>query len=257
MSAEVVFAGVIDRRVFDAEGEQGASGIYTLGVPGRALPFVVFRAYKAPNGLVTEEVRLIAPSGKLAYRWGPAARRMRGSMDLTVESDLVEEAHVEEAGAHIASFILDDVIVGEIEVPVLVQEVPAKLPKDVEDGFRRSDVIWIEAERDGRPSSAPVWFAYKQGKLYVLSQREPGPEEQTVPGIPGAEEVEIVTRRKGRDTSLHRFPASVRILEGPEWEEAAKALADRRRSRVGPPADSIARWRDTCSIAELTPLLPA
>jgi hypothetical protein len=32
---------------------------------------------------------------------------------------------------------------------------------------------------------------------------------------------------------------------------------DRRRSRVGPPADSIARWRDTCLIAELTPVVQA
>jgi hypothetical protein len=64
-----------------------------------------------------------------------------------------------------------------------------------------------------------------------------------------------VTRRKGRDTSLDELSASVRLLEGAEWEEAAKALVDRRRSRVGPPAESIARWRGSCDIAELTPLV--
>jgi hypothetical protein len=47
----------------------------------------------------------------------------------------------------------------------------------------------------------------------------------------------------------------VRLLEGPEWEEIAKVLVDRRRSRVGPPADSLNRWRGTCDIAELTPLV--
>lgn len=257
MSGEVVYAGLIDKRAFDARGEEADSAIYTLGTPGRALPFVIFRAYKAPNGLVSEEVRLIAPSGRLAYRWGPEARRMFGMMDLTVESDLVGDARLAETGTHIASFVINDVIVGEIEVPVILQEAPAKLPKEVEDGFRRSDVIWIGATEDGRPKEAPVWFAYKQGKLYVLSREEPGPEEQSVPGIPGTDEVEIVTRRKGRDTSLDRFPAAVRILEGDEWDDAAKILADRRRSRVGPPEASIERWRGTCAIAELTPIVPA
>ncbi len=63
----------------------------------------------------------------------------------------------------------------------------------------------------------------------------------------------MTTRRKGRDTSLEEFPATVRLLEGTEWEEAAKLLADRRRSRVGSPDESIARWRSSCDIAELIP----
>jgi hypothetical protein len=63
-----------------------------------------------------------------------------------------------------------------------------------------------------------------------------------------------VTRRKGRDTSLDEFPATVRILEGgPDYEQALAVLADRRRSRVGPPGDSIERWRDSAIVAELTP----
>ena len=47
----------------------------------------------------------------------------------------------------------------------------------------------------------------------------------------------------------------VRLLDGAEFENAAKVLVDRRRSRVGPPADSLARWRKDCVIAELTPVL--
>jgi hypothetical protein len=75
--------------------------------------------------------------------------------------------------------------------------------------------------------------------------------------VPGAHELLVVTRRKGRDTSLQEFFVSERALEGAEWEEAAKLLVDRRRSRLGPPADSIARWRGTCDIVELTPDVPA
>src|SRR5205823_9891524 len=101
----------------------------------------------------------------------------------------------------------------------------------------------------------PAWFVYRNGKIYLLSSNEPSLDEQTVPGLPDAKELVVITRRKYRDTSLDRFTASVRLLEGPEWDQAAVLLADRRRSRVGSPADRIQQWRGTCSIAELTPLV--
>jgi len=255
---ELIYANVLDRRTFESQGEHGPPGAYLLGLPGRALPFVIYRAWKVPAGVVTEEIRFTGPSGRLVYRWGPAVRRMLGAMDATEEFDLVEDAHFDEQGVFVVSYIVDERILGEIEVPVLLQAAPAKLPKVVEEGLRKSDVIWVGADENGKSDTAPVWFAYKHGKIYLLSQKEPGPEEQTVPGLPGASELLVVTRRKGRDTSLDQFYASVRILEsGPEFEEAAKALVDRRRSRVGPPADSLNRWRSSCVIAELTPVIPA
>ncbi|HSJ51015.1 MAG TPA: hypothetical protein VLA90_06985 [Actinomycetota bacterium] len=252
---ELVFANVVDDRVWAAEGERGAAGIYLLSSPGLALPFTVFRAWKIGTGLVTEEVHFYGPSGRLVYRWGPHARRMLGSMDLTLEVDRVEDATFDETGGFLASFVVDGDIVGEIEVPVVVQMAPAKLPREVEDGFRKSDVIWLGVEVHGTRRTVPAWFAYKNGKVYVLSQREPGPEEQTIPGIRTAPTLVLITRRKGRDTSLDELRAAVRLLEGAEWEEAAKALVDRRRSRVGPPADSLQRWRGSCDIAELTLLV--
>jgi hypothetical protein len=252
---ELVFANVVDDRVWASEGERGSTGIYLLGAPGRALPFTVYRAWKVATGLVTEEVQFYGPSGRLVHRWGPVARRMTGSMDLTVETDRIEDATFDETGSYLASFVLDGEIVGEIEVPVFVQVAPAKLPKEVEDGFRKSDVIWVGVEVNGIRRTVPAWFAYKNGRVYVLSQREPGPQEQSIPGLPNASDLLVITRRKGRDTALDEHHAAVRLLEGPEWEEAAKTLVDRRRSRVGPPADSLARWRGTCDIAELTPLV--
>jgi len=253
---ELVSANVVDRRVWDAQGDAAPAGIYLLGPKGTALPFTVTRAWKVGTGLVTEEIHFYGPSGRLVHRWGPTVRRMVGSMDLTVETDTVEDAFLDEAGPYLVSFVLDGEIVGEIEVPVHVQAAPLKLPKEFEDGLKRSDVIWVGVEAGGTRRLIPSWFAYKGGRIYVLSQREPGPQEQTVPGVPGARELVVVTRRKLRETSLDQFRASFRMLEGAEWEEAAKALADRRRSRVGSPKESIDRWRGPCDIAELTPVIP-
>ena len=256
-TGELVFANVVDSRVYQGQGADADAGIYLVATPGRALPFVVHRAWKAPTGFVAEEFRLIAPSGRVAYRWGPEVRRMLGQMDLTVEADTITDALLEEAGTYVASFILDEYLLGEIEVPVWLQEGGA-LPKAVEDGLKRSDVIWVGVENNGRDHTVPAWFAYRNGKIFLLSQKKaaPGaPEEQAIPGVPQSQDVVVVTRRKGRDTSLDRFHAAMRMLEGEEWDKAAALLADRRRSRFGPPQESIERWRDSCYIAELTPVV--
>ena len=258
-TGDLVFATVVDSRVYQAQGSDAPPGVYLVAVPGRALPFVVHRAWKAPTGFVGEEFRLIAPSGRVAFRWGPEVRRMLGQMDLTVEADTVTDAMLEETGTYVASFILDGWVLGEIEVPVYLQGGGA-LPKSVEDGLKRSDVIWIGVEENGKDRTIPAWFVYRQGKIYVLSQQKKAPdapEEQAIPGIPNAKDLVIVTRRKGRDTSLDRFHAAARVLEGDEWEKAAALLADRRRDRHGPPGEAIERWRDSAYIAELTPVVAA
>lgn len=255
---ELVAAAVVDKRVWDAYGANASDGIYLVGQPGPAFPFVVFRSWKVPTGFVNEEFRLIGPSGRTVYRWGPEPRRMVGAMDLTTELDTIEDAVFDETGTFVASFILNGQIVGEIEVPVFVQAAPAKLPKETEDGLKKSDVIWIGTQAsNGKRTTAPAWFAYKNGRIYVLSQKEPGPAEQTVPGVPDAQQLLVITRRKLRDTSLQEFHAAQRRLEGAEWEEAAKLLVDKRKSRAGSPAESLNRWRGSCHIVELTPDVPA
>ncbi len=255
---ELVAATVADQRVWDAYGTESASGIYLLGSPGRALPFTIHREYKVPNGTVREEIRLIGPSGRTIHRWGPVAKHMAGQMDLTVSDDVISDAVLDETGTYIASFIVEGVIVGEAEFPVYVQEAPVKLPKEVEDGFKKSDVIFIGVEGpSGKRKMIPAWFGYKNGKLYFLSQKQSGPEEQTVPGVPGASEVVLVTRRKLRDTALDEIYGTVKVLEGAEWEEAARFLVDKRRSRNGPPAESLQRWRGSCDIIEVVPIVLA
>jgi hypothetical protein len=250
---ELVAAAVVDERVWNAYGDTAPDGIYLTGQPGPCLPFVLFRAWKVPVGHVQEEVRLFGPSGRMVYRWGPVYRRMAGMFDLTTELDTVTDAVFDETGTYVASFVVDGQIVGEIELPVWVQAAPEKLPKETEDGLKKSDVIWVS---DGI-RSVPAWFAYRNGRIYVLSQREPGPDEQTVPGVGRVREMVVTTRRKGRDTSLEEFTAAPRVLEGAEWEAAARLLVDKRKSRAGAPGESLARWRTTCDILELTPNVPA
>lgn len=256
-AGELIFANVLDVRQRAVEGDAANGLVYTLSPGTRALPFAVLRDWKAPTGYLAEEIRLIAPSGRVAYRVGPEPRRLLGSMDLTRFESIIEDALFEELGVCLASFLLDGELLGQTEFQVVLQAAPDKLPKEVEDGLKKSDVIWAGVEYKGKEVTAPVWFVYRQGKIYLLSAKEPSLEEQTVPGLPDASDMIVITRRKYRDTSFGRFHAAARILEGPDWDQAAKLLADRRRDRHGPPGDAIKRWRDACVIAELTPIVPA
>jgi hypothetical protein len=254
-----VFANVLDTRHLDAEGESGQSFVYTNALGGRALPFAVVRHWKAPQGYVTEHFQLIAPSGRVSHASDPHTRRMPGQMDLARITDVVRDATFHELGIYAASFLIDGRIQAQADFQVVLQAAPQKLPKDVEDSLRKSDVIWVGVESDGRDRAIPVWFVYRQGRIYVLHSNE-GAGEQVIPGLPEASELVVVTRLKYRDTRSNRFPASVRLIppDSPEFDQAAAPLADRRRDRHIPPQDVIRNWRSaSCLIAELTPTIPA
>ena len=257
--AELVFANVLDTRHHDAQGNEGQPLVYVLGLPARAIPFAVIRQWKAPQGFATEGFELIAPSGRTAYASERRARRFPGQMDLTEIIDVVRDASFNEVGIYVASFLIDDEVQGQVDFQVMLAAAPASLPKDVEDGLKKSDVIWVGAENGERKHPVPAWFVYRQGRIYVLHS-DPGTGEQTIPGLPEAPELTVVTRRKGRDTRADRFPASVRMIppHSPEFDQVAAFLADRRRDRHIPPADAIRGWKQGgMFIAELTPAIPA
>jgi hypothetical protein len=254
-AGELILANVLDVRQRAVEGDAANGLVYLLALPSRALPFSVIRDWKTPTGYLPEEVQLIAPNGDMTYRLGPKARFFYGSMDLTRFDDTVEDALFEQAGTYLASFVLDGEVLGQTEFQVVLQAAPERLPKEIEDGLKKSDVAWIGVEYEGKDVTVPAWFVYRTGKLYVLSSLEPSLDEQTIPGLPDAHELVVITRRKYRDTSLQRLRVAARILEGPEWDEAVKLLADRRRDRHGPPENAIKRWRGACAVAELTPLI--
>jgi hypothetical protein len=257
--AELVFANVLDTRVWESEGQGGQPLVYTISLPGRGLPFIVARYWKAPQGVVAEHFELIAPSGATAYATEPKAVRMPGQMDLAQLVDVVEDAPFDELGVYAASFLIDGDVQGQAEFQLLLQAAPPSLPKEVEDALKKSDVIWVGEERNGRDRAIPVWFAYRQGRIYVLHCSDASAGEQQIPGLPDAPEVVVVTRRKGRDTRADRFHAAVRLIEPDDAEFAGLAgiLADRRRDRHGPPQDAITAWRSNCVIAELTPAVAA
>ncbi len=257
--AELVSANVLDLRHWQAEGEAGQPLVYIQTLGGRALPFGVIRHWKAPQGYATEHFQLIAPSGNVAYASVAEIRKFPGQMDLARVADVVEDAVFHELGIYVVSLLFDGEVQAQASFQVLLSAAPVSLPKPVEEGLKKSDVIWVGASINGKDGPVPAWFVYRQGRIYLLHGGEKSGEQQ-VPGLPDARELTVVTRHKYRDTRSNRFPASVRLIppESPEYDQLASFLADRRRDRHITPAQTIANWRSSyCLIAELTPTLPA
>ncbi|HEV8421114.1 MAG TPA: hypothetical protein VGR13_07145, partial [Actinomycetota bacterium] len=149
-AGELIFANVLDVRQQAAEGDMADGLVYVLSLPARALPFAVIRDWKAPTGYLPEEVQLTAPSGRIVVRIGPKPRYLYGSMDLTHFEDIVEDARLEELGVYLASFLLDGEVLGQTEFQVVLQAAPDRLDKEIEDGLKKSDVIWVGVEHEGR-----------------------------------------------------------------------------------------------------------
>lgn len=253
--AELVYANVLDGRVYEAEGAGGAPVVYGFAAPGRPLDFAVVRHWKAPQGVAVEQFRLIDPTGSVAYESQARPRRMPGQMDLTEIVDVVRDAELPTIGAYAAVLLIDGEAQGQVEFQYVLQLPSEKLPPEVEDGFRKTDALWIGVERNETEEVIPAWFAYQKGRVYVLHATDEGTGEQRIPGADETTDLLVISRHKYRDTRLRRFHATARVIEPgqPGWDEAAALLADRRRDRHGAPQEAIQAWSKGHVILELAP----
>lgn len=134
-------------------------------------------------------------------------------------------------------------------------EAVASLPIDaaIDEGLKRSDIIWVTLDSDPDSRPVPCWFLYtKDKRLFVLS----GEREQTLVGANRASSAHVVTRWKGRDARMAEFDAAVRAItgaEGEEFREVAGLLVAKRQSVRGTTDENIKDWMLNGVILELTP----
>ena len=121
----------------------------------------------------------------------------------------------------------------------------------IQESLKKSTILWLKWETPDGERTMPVWFLYdaKTGKIHVLS----GERQQTIPGAENLREATVVLRWKGKNSQVAEIPADVRVLEqGPEWDEVAEKIAEKRLNIPGLPEATARRWRDECVILELT-----
>jgi len=122
----------------------------------------------------------------------------------------------------------------------------------IQESLKKSTIIWLRWRNErGNEQTMPVWYIYDQKaqKIYVLS----GERQQTIPHAERLREGTIIFRWKGKNARVGEIPASVRPLSpGPEWDQIAEKVAEKRLNIPGLPEDTARRWRDECVLLELT-----
>ena len=120
----------------------------------------------------------------------------------------------------------------------------------VQESLKKSTIIWLRYNGPNGEVTMPVWFLFdnKASKLYVLS----GERQQRLPGAERIRECTVIFRWKGKNARVADIAATVRVLpQGPEWDEVAEKIAEKRLNIPGLPEDTARRWRDECHILEL------
>ena len=217
-------------------------------MPGTALPFVVTRAWKVGTGygergdplLRTHRIAWctagVRRSAACSVRWISPSRRdtiadARVRRDRDLRRPRSSSTTRSSARSRCRSWS---------------SSAPRSSPRRIEDGLKRSDAIWVGVEAGGRRKPIPSWFVYRNGK-----------DPRAVPAGARARRIETGAghpgriRARGRDAAqaaarprASEFHAAARACcRVPEWEEAAKLLVDKRKSRVGAPSEWLARWR--------------
>jgi hypothetical protein len=126
------------------------------------------------------------------------------------------------------------------------------LTSAVTESLKKSTIIWLKwKDGAGAERTMPVWFVYdnKTERIFVLS----GERQQTIPGAETLREATVILRWKGKNAQVAEIPSNVRVIEpGPEWDEIAEKVAEKRLNIPGLPEDTAKRWRDECVLLELS-----
>jgi hypothetical protein len=128
----------------------------------------------------------------------------------------------------------------------------AETDKAISESLKKSTIVWLRWTVNGDEHTMPVWFVYdnKKDKVFVLS----GERQQTLPGAERMREATVVLRWKGKNARVADIPADVRVLDpdDSDWVEVAEKVAEKRLNIPGLPEETARRWRDECTLLELT-----
>jgi hypothetical protein len=119
--------------------------------------------------------------------------------------------------------------------------------------MKKAGLLWLSW---GDGPSRPAWFSTVDESYVVLAGRG-SDDEQPLPGLAEAGQVEVVVPAKPALTRLLRWTATVRVLEpgSEEWTAAAHALRSDRLNADDLPGQ-LDRWQQTADLVVREPAGP-
>lgn len=223
-------------------------------LPGRSRPFGVNRVYKGSQGMYEEVLVLADPDGTVIWESEPRVIELRGQMfeDL-FRRTVTDRIDIGSSREHTLVLYLDGRIAGQ--VPVFIDA-----PQDVrsagvlmdaaETALKKGSILWVTIpQQDGARLSRPAWYVQQGQKLFVLK----GGSEQELPGLEHASSVTLTVKSKDIKATIGEMVADVRVVTDDEEFERIAGMGLGNRLNLKDGEHALQRWKDTCTLVELTP----
>jgi hypothetical protein len=254
-AVQLLSAMAFDKHTFDTEYFADPV-LRVLGeLPAMSQPFQLDRVYKGPQGTVEEVVLLLDPNNTVIWQRPGKYLELRGMMfeDL-FRMEVTQDIEITSTGEHAMVFLVDGEESGRI--PVFI-EAPESLKASGVAGdaasaaLKKGSIMWVTIEQPkGGEVTRPAWYVQQGTKLFVLT----GPDEQQLPNIASSDAVKVTVKSKDVKAAIAEAPADVRVIENDSDEFAKIAtlgMGNRLNLKDGEAAAD--RWKQTCTMVELTP----
>jgi hypothetical protein len=248
-----------DFRVTDAvlaQTDPDAGDVVYLGpAGGAAFPFVVWRRLSAPGGVYMDASEIVDADGDLIDFLERKYELEGESLIQDVVDELRETVFPGPGTYKLRYFVYDDHVV-DIPFEVVQSDPPhgAVVPGPVDAALAKSTIAWVVVPQDdGTEITKAVWYAYDEGRVYVLT----GPGEQEVPGLAsGSTHVRLIVRSKDVQSKVGEVTCVTQVLpKDANWDRVAREMLLGRRLNLPDGEKAVDRWRRECEIVQLTPFL--
>jgi len=229
--------------------------IRVLGeLPSGSQPFGVHRIYKGSQGMYEEVLSIADPDDRIIWEGPPRRIELRGEMYEDLFRRTVDERlEITSTGEHTLLFYLDGQLTGRvpifIDAPESVQAAGV-LMEASETALKKGSLCWLTIpQADGTSLSRPAWYIQQGQKLFVVK----GATEQRLPGLEHASRVTVTIKSKDVKATIGALQADVRVVDDTEEFERIANLGLGTRLNIQDGDAAMQRWKDTCTIVELTP----
>jgi hypothetical protein len=254
-AVQLLSAMAFDKQTFDTEYFADPI-IQVLGeLPGMSQTFQLDRVYKGPQGTVEEVIVLLDPDDRVIWQRPGRYLELRGMMfeDL-FRATVTEDIEIRSTDEHTMVFLVDGQEAGRIPVFIDAPESlrAAGVSGDAaETALKKGSIMWLTIPQPGGgEATRPAWYVQQGKKLFVMK----GPDEQELPNLEGNDEVRITVKSKEVKATIAEAPADVRVVDSDsdEFERIAQ-LGMGNRLNLPDGEGAAERWRQTCTLVELTP----
>lgn len=229
--------------------------IRVLGeLPAGSQPFGVHRIYKGAQGMYEEVLSIADADDQIIWESPPRRVELRGEMYEDLFRRTVDERiEITSTREHTLLFYLDGQLAGRVPVFIDAPEsvhAAGVLMEASEVALKKGSLCWLTIpQADGTSLQRPAWYIQQGQKLFIVK----GETEQRLPGLERAKQVTITVKSKEFKATIGDLRADVRVVDdAAEFEKIANlGLGTRLNIKDGDAA--MQRWKDTCTIVELTP----